>query len=307
MKKLLSVILCLLILLVPATAAAELSEDNLDPSLFEPAERRGKVELVQYETLDYASVSQDPVGKNLAVYLPPDYDESQQYDVLILLHCAWANHEFWLMQNRYFATEDGGIPVYVPNLLDRMIEEGLCKPLIVVSPCIYIFGEPVYGNAYEYSQFAKEFGKDLMPYLAEHYATYAADGSREAIREAREHFGVLGASFGAYANYLCVIGDNFDLAAWFTFCGGGEIDPSYICNTWAGRGTLDLPLRMLYIAEGEFDDRAGPESSWYTLRAYGGPFRDDNVRLTVIRGWGHEDHSYLVGLYNSLQLFFHAE
>ena len=36
----------------------------------------------------------------------------------------------------------------------------------------------------------------------------------------------------------------------------------------------------------------------------GGPFTEENVRYTMIHGWGHEDHSYLVGLYNSLQLFF---
>ena len=93
-----------------------------------------------------------------------------------------------------------------------------------------------------------EVGNDLLPYVAEHYATRASDGSREALRAAREHFGVLGASFGAYAGYLSVIADNYDLAAWYTFCGGGEIDPGYLMNGWTNTGTQDLPLKLLYLS-----------------------------------------------------------
>ena len=120
--------------------------------------------------------------------------------------------------------------------------------------------------------------------------------------------GILGASFGAYAEYISVIGDNFDLAAWYTFCGGGGIDPGYLVSSWEAAGTKELPLRLLYIAEGEYDDRYAPESSYHNLLYYGknveGFFSEENVRYTMIQGWGHEDHSYLVGLFNTLQLFF---
>ena len=304
-------------------------EDNLDLSLFEPAQHKGTVELVQYATHDLVSGGDYEVMKDLAVYLPYGYDETQQYDVLILLHCAWADHRFWLVQDREYRTYGEGlppsqedwtlpgagsaesyIPVSVPNMLDRMIEEGWCRPLIVVGPCVYLYDHQpsAAGTQYDYTQFSREFGPDFLSYLAEHYATYAADGSREALAAAREHFGVLGASFGAYAAYLSVIGDNFDLVAWYTFCGGGVIDPGYLVSSWEARGTQDLPLRLLYISEGEFDDRAGPEGSVSGLLYYGQStgrtFSEENVRFTMIRGWGHEDHSYLVGLFNTLQLFF---
>ena len=195
-------------------------------------------------------------------------------------------------------------------MLDRMIEEGWCRPLIVVSPCIYLYdGQPsAAGNRYDYVQFSREFGPDLMTYIAEHYATYAEDGSRESLAKAREHFGLLGASFGAYAEHISVIGDNYDLAAWYTFCGGGVIDAGTLIQAWQEHGTQDLPLRLLYISEGEYDDRAGPEGSYYGLLYYGEStgefFSPDNVRFTLVKGWGHEDHSYLVGLFNTLQLFF---
>ncbi len=282
-------------------------ESSLDEDLFREAEHRGTVQVVQYVTRDYVSDEDIPIEKDMAVYLPWGYDESQRYDVLILLHCAWADHRFWLVQNRdYRLPDDSILPVSVPNMLDRMIEEGYCRPLIVVSPCVYLYDHQpsVAGNGYDYSQFQTEIGTDLLPYLAEHYSTWAEDGTREALRDAREHFGVLGASFGAYASYISVIGDNYDLIAWYTFCGGGEIDPGYLLNRWTANGTTDLPLRCLYISEGEYDDRAGPEISYYNLLRAGGPFREDNVRFTLVYEWGHEDHSYLVGVFNTLQVFF---
>ncbi|MER2235317.1 MAG: hypothetical protein ABS901_03140, partial [Candidatus Limivicinus sp.] len=272
-------------------------------------EQRGTVEVVQYKTHDYPSGSPDEIEKDLAVYLPYGYDENKQYDVLMLLHCAGADHRFWLLKPREYRTEDGEIPVSVPNMLDRMIEEGWCRPLIVIAPCVYLIDHQPHwtGNSYDYTQFKDEVGKDLLPYVAEHYATYAADGSREALAAAREHFGVLGASFGAYASYLSVIADNFDMAAWYTFCGGGEIDPGYLINGWTNTGTQDLPLKLLYFSQGEYDDCMASQRSVYNLKYYGGPFTEENILFLMIEGWGHEDHSYLCGLFNTLQLFFRGE
>ena len=283
-----------------------LTETDLPEELLRPAEHRGTVLEEDYPTRDMVSDVPDRINKDVTVYLPYGYDPEKQYDVLILLHCAWADHRFWLGQERNYGSEEAPVPVSVPNLLDRMIEEGYCRPLIVVSPCIYLYDRQPSnaGNGYDYEQFEQEIGTDFLPWIAENYGTYAADGSPEALRAAREHFGVLGASFGAYAEYFCVIGENFDLLAWYCFCGGGEIEPWHLAERWTENGTAELPLRMLYICEGEFDDRYGPEISYHNLLTFGGPFNEENVKFTLVQGWGHEDHSYLVGLYNSLQMFF---
>ena len=283
-----------------------LTETDLPEELLRPAEHRGTVREEDYPTRDMVSDVPDRINKDVTVYLPYGYDPEEQYDVLILLHCAWADHRFWLGQERNYGSEEAPVPVSVPNLLDRMIEEGYCRPLIVVSPCIYLYDRQPSnaGNGYDYEQFEQEIGTDFLPWIAENYGTYAADGSPEALRAAREHFGVLGASFGAYAEYFCVIGENFDLLAWYCFCGGGEIEPWHLAERWTENGTAELPLRMLYICEGEFDDRYGPEISYHNLMTFGGPFNEENVKFTLVQGWGHEDHSYLVGLYNSLQMFF---
>ena len=292
--------------LISQLRPVSLSEADLPEELLQPAEHRGTVEEDDYPTRDMVSDVPDRINKDVMVYLPYGYDPQQQYDVLILLHCAWADHRFWLGQDRNYGTEDNPVMVSVPNLLDRMIEEEYCKPLIVVSPCIYLYDHQPSnaGNGYDYAQFALEFGKDFLPWVVETYATYAVDGSREALRDARDHFAVLGASFGAYTAYISLIGDNFDLLSWYTFCGGGEIDPNYLMNSWAQRGTDRMPLDLLYICEGEYDDRAGPEGSYYNLINAAGPFGENNVKFTLVHGWGHEDHSYLIGLFNSLQMFF---
>ena len=283
-----------------------LTETDLPEELLRPAEHRGTVLEEDYPTRDMVSDTPDRINKDVMVYLPYGYDPEGQYDVLILLHCAWADHRFWLEQERNYGSEEAPRPVSVPNLLDRMIEEGCCRPLIVVSPCLYLYDRQPSnaGNGYDYEQFEQEIGTDFLPWIAENYATYAADGSREALRAAREHFGVLGASFGAYAEYFCVITENFDLLAWYSFCGGGEIESWHLTEIWTEKGFSELPLRMLYICEGEFDDRYGPEISYHNLLTFGGTFNEENVKFTLVQGWGHEDHSYLVGLYNSLQMFF---
>ena len=283
-----------------------LTETDLPEELLRPAEHRGTVLEEDYPTRDMVSDVPDRINKAVTVYLPYGYDPEKQYDVLILLHCAWADHRFWLEQERNYGSEEAPVPVSVPNLLDRMIEEGYCRPLIVVSPCIYLYDRQPSnaGNGYDYEQFEQEIGTDFLPWIAENYGTYAADGSPAAQRAARENFGVLGASFGADAEYFCVIGENFDLLAWYCFCGGGEIEPWHLAERWTENGTAELPLRMLYICEGEFDDRYGPEISYHNLMTFGGPFNEENVKFTLVQGWGHEDHSYLVGLYNSLQMFF---
>ena len=246
-----------------------LTETDLPEELLRPAEHRGTVREEDYPTRDMVSDVPDRINKDVTVYLPYGYDPEEQYDVLILLHCAWADHRFWLGQERNYGSEEAPVPVSVPNLLDRMIEEGYCRPLIVVSPCIYLYDRQPSnaGNGYDYEQFEQEIGTDFLPWIAENYGTYAADGSPEALRAAREHFGVLGASFGAYAEYFCVIGENFDLLAWYCFCGGGEIEPWHLAERWTENGTAELPLRMLYICEGEFDDRYGPEISSPWCRA----------------------------------------
>ena len=108
-----------------------LTETDLPEELLRPAELRGTVREEDYPTRDMVSDTPDRINKDVMVYLPYGYDPEGQYDVLILLHCAWADHRFWLEQERNYGSEEAPRPVSVPNLLDRMIEEGYCRPLLL--------------------------------------------------------------------------------------------------------------------------------------------------------------------------------
>ena len=122
---------------------------------------------------------------------------------------------------------------------------------------------------------------------------------------ARDHFGILGASFGAYMNYISIFATHMDLAANYAFVGGGALDYGYLYERWASRDFLNYDIHCLYIIEGEVDDRFGPESSYLTLRGYATDFfNDENLHFSIIYGAGHEPRAWVNGLFNSLQIFF---
>lgn len=284
----------------------ELNESSLDPSIFAPAEEKGELVFQTYETCDYESGLPDRITKTMAVYLPYGYDEEKQYDVLFLLHTSGGDENTWLgYEHAYTIPDQGTLSVSMVNMLDNMIQQGRCAPLIVVGPSCYVYpgAAAAHNSARDFEQFDQEFSQDLLPFVAEHYATYAADGSPEALAQAREHFGILGASFGAYVNYISIFATHLDLAAWYCFVGGGGIDYSYVTERWSARGMMELPIDCLYIVEGEYDDRFGPESSYNTLKTIE-RFNDQNLRYSIIQGAGHEPRAWVNGLYNSLELFF---
>jgi hypothetical protein len=194
-------------------------------------------------------------------------------------------------------------------MIDNLIQQGYCEPLIVVTPSGYLDASAAYAHnsARDFEQFDQEFSQDLLPYVAEHYATYAAGSSHEELVAARHHFGVLGASFGSYMNYISILATHLDLAASYTFVGGGGIEYSYCYERWASRDFLTYGIDCLYIVEGEYDDRYAPESSYLNLLKHPDFFSDANLHYSTIYGVGHEPRSWVNGLYNTLQVFFRDE
>ena len=105
-----------------------------------PASQQGTVVELEYETPAYAVNDllglNETLTKKATVYLPYGYDESKQYNVLYLLHGTKGDadgpmEEFWLVQ----------WGEQTRNVLDNMIEKGLCEPLIVVCPNYYSYVE----------------------------------------------------------------------------------------------------------------------------------------------------------------------
>ena len=99
-------------------------------ALQQECEHKGEVVTLDYTAPAYAINEvlgrHEKLNKSVTVYLPYGYDETQQYDVLYLLHGTGGNNEYWLLK------EKTGIPTV--NVLDNLIDQGIIKPLIVVTP-----------------------------------------------------------------------------------------------------------------------------------------------------------------------------
>ena len=128
----------------PTPAAAATTEyqwdfgtkNNSIDDLKQPCDQQGTVVELEYDTPAYAVNDllglDETLHKKVCVYLPYGYDESKQYNILYLLHGTEGDtdgpmEEFWLKQ-----WGDQTLPV-----LDNMIAQGLCDPVIVVTPTYY--------------------------------------------------------------------------------------------------------------------------------------------------------------------------
>ena len=281
-----------------------LNETCLNRSVFADSSEPGSLHTAEYEAKNYSC--EEYFTKRLTVYLPYGYDESRQYNVLFLLHTAGGSENTWLVDPTGYRFTDGMETVRVKNMLDNLIQEGLCEPMIVVCPSGYLAAGAIYADSsFSYDQFDYEFANNILPYVAEHYATYAEGGSHEQLVAARDHFGVLGASYGSYLNYISIFATHMDLVSNYCFVGGGPIEYDYIKFRWNTRGFEDFKLHCVYIVEGEHDDRMQPELSYrYLLNNASQYFSDENLHFSVIYGAGHEGRSWINGLYNAAQIFF---
>lgn len=268
-----------------------LSDCTIDPSFFEPASEQGQLITIDYETRDYMNAPSIVYEKSMTVYLPYGYDETKQYDVLFLAHISGGGENWWLNSIHYFEDPERGTQeLYIPTMLDNMIERGMCPQVIVIGLNCYISSdEALYHNSKrDYYQFPREFREDIMPAVQSNLSVY----------DSREHYGFLGASFGAYVDYICVLTDCFDLVGWHCQTGGGTVYADTLRNAWSNIGALDEPLCGFYICEGTRDDLAPVMEGIYNMQQF------DTFSYTLIEGCGHEYREWDIALYNALQIFF---
>lgn len=289
--------------------APALSSGEIDPSFFEPCEEAGTLlQDVAYTTQDYIWKQEGEKEKFMQVYLPYGYDENGRYDVLFLIHVRMLNERYWLENvHGYHLPDRSSQTGSAVVMLDNLIARGYCQPLIVVSLHGYLDEgmAALHVSEQVYPQFREEFARDILPFVAGHYATWAEDTTREALSAARRHFGLFGASFGAYETELSVLAPNLDLVSWFSMTGGGSVTRDYLEPLWSQHGTLGLPIDLLYLAEGEYDDRGPVELSYLDLGRWSEVFTpEENLRFTLLGGVGHEEPEWMAALFNTVQLMF---
>lgn len=295
---------------------------GVDETLKDECERQGTIETVTYTTHAYAvedafGESDLIIEKTMYVYLPYGYSEDQQYDVLYLLHGAGEDEGYWLgvgnytpdLFSKYQATN------YVKNILDNMIDKGLCKPLIVVTPTLYSDVE-----GYELDQlnltahFGKELKNDIMPVIAEKYSTYAQGTTAENFIAARDHHAYAAFSMGSMTGFQSVMTYCIDYISYIASYSGGYSPDNNSLN--AGVESIvnalngeykDYKINYWFNANGTMDNARDGHVKTYELMLERLPDRfaeGENCIFIDLPGGAHTYPSWEVDLYNTLLLFF---
>lgn len=136
--------------------------DGTPGSMYEEQKvAHGKLEYVWYD----ATIAGEP-RRRMAVYTPPAYNPDTIYPVLYLLHGSGGDETAWPTQGR------------VPQILDNMIAQKRCKPMIVVMAngianraCAPEPDEEVSSKNIESmtGRIEKSFVKDIVGYVEQHY------------------------------------------------------------------------------------------------------------------------------------------
>ena len=341
MKRILAIVLMLaLILGTSVSAMADLYSDTdfilkvpkKNPGYLKDCEHHGTVEKLSYSTHAYAieavaagtaeyAPDENPVvpmdkealcgndteftlEKDLYVYLPYDYDPAGKYDVFYLLHGTGEHEDLWLGEST--------VGVTTRNMLDWMIDEGMCKPMIVVTPTYYSIPETKQELFTDLSAgdmmadiwpmyFWMELRNEIIPLIDSTYATYGGE------IDARDHRAFMGISRGSMTTANSV----------FMHC----LDEfSYICNfsgIWcdfdAFKARLEadeykeLDIKLWYNSNGQQDFSLEHHQAFcnHCLEEMPERFRDGvNYAFVTLKGAGHTYTGWFPQIYNLLQLLF---
>ncbi len=150
---------------------------------------KGKLETITYNSKSIG------VDRKAVVYTPPNYDASQKYPVLYLMHGIGGNETHWTSL------------CAANKVLDNLIADKKAVPMIIVMPNGRASAEPPSSNFMSdfnyYAFFEKDLLQDLMPYIESHYS----------VKADRDHRALTGLSMGGGQGLNFGI-NNIDKFAW---------------------------------------------------------------------------------------------
>ncbi len=270
----------------------------LPERFYEPCEQAGSVRAWSYETSVWGRGL--PAEMHVSIYLPCGYDPAQQYNVLVLLHGLRATEESWLTTQLELA--DGRF-FEMRWIYDRMIEEKIIEPLIIVSASQYLYTQNDYFKS-SYEQMAAELQDVILPYTASNFSTYAATGDPDSLILARDHFALGGNSWGSYYTYDTGMCQSLPYFSSF-LCFSGDAATGWIVESLESERLRDYPIRLYYSAAGETDvARKGEEGCFYNVVPRVERLHDgENAFYHVCEG-GHDWGTWSIEIYNALQFLF---
>ncbi len=276
---------------------------EMPAAMLTEAKNKGRVERFTYDTRTYDEGNDKPLQKGAWVYLPFGYDPKKPYNILYLLHGGGVTEDWWFQM----------FPDTV-TILDRMMEEKVCDPCIIVTPTYYREGNLQEDAEYVTEHFKEELRRDLIPAVEAHYSTFAkGDVSEENLVKTREHRAFAGLSLGSMTTYRAAFYNNYDLFAWygpFSGCcgpkGNRDNEVKRIRETLEKGEKAGLPLKYLFCCNGD-KDIAYEEHKEIMEKAV--PLcpqlkQGETYDFYVIPGGVHDMKAWQLHLYHALQVFF---
>lgn len=187
-------------------------QDNLPSRYYTKCPHQGNIVEVEYTTKNYWYEKSEEYTKHMLVYLPYDYDETKQYDVLILLHGHTLDRT--AMMNK-ITTFNYGVKSTFRDMFDWVFYDKLTPSKIIVT-----LDTPLEAD-HKWRDMMYEIRYDVLPTLANNFATYAKDGSEESLIAARDHFGCGGSSNGAGYTHGGALYANMDMFGSILLMSGG--------------------------------------------------------------------------------------
>ena len=273
------------------------------------AKKHGKTETFHYPLEEGEIVSgphgtvsvEDRKERDMVVYTPYGYDPEKQYNVVIMVPGAGHNAHFWMERLNRLGSAVGRVKGC--ELLDRLIEQGFVEPTIFVEVEYYLRGAPEEVAFY----FTRDLRQRVLPFLAEHYGTYASVDERGELIAAPEHFGVAGASFGAMVCWQ-MLPESTDLFSYWALLAGAYNHEEEMAERINEGVSAEHPIHWLFAGDGKL------AQGW---SAYRNKLReldescaclemDRNLSFIAVEDTSHNFSSWDIGLINSLQVFFHS-
>ncbi len=126
----------------------------------------------------------DPVVRDVIVYLPPDYDETKRYPSVYVLSGFTGRGKMLLNDN-----------AFAPNFAERMdilIGSGRIRPMIAVLPdCFTRYGGSQYLNSAATGRYEDYLTEEIVPFVDSNFATIADCTSRAVIGKSSGGYGAL--------------------------------------------------------------------------------------------------------------------
>ena len=205
---------------VPTNGEFQIQYTTPVPSeFFQAASQQGAVEVLWYDSKDYTSSARPATHKPAYVYLPYGYDPTQKYDIIYLLH-GWTG-----TAEQYFGLSSWP---QMKNLFDNLIQRGLTRPFIAVSPTWdkdnqskdwgestqEAAGGPPTSLSNSQAPFSQEYVNDLIPAVETHYSTYLESPTEAGILASRQHRAIGGFSLGSITTWY-IFEQAFPYSKWY--------------------------------------------------------------------------------------------